>query len=178
MIKTLLTGTALVASLTASVALADAGHGSGIGEPGDAAQVDRTITIEMDEMKYSPESIEVAPGETIRFEVVNVGRAVHEFNIGTPEMHAAHQDEMAMMVEHGVLLPDRIDQAAAAAMQASMGHGQHDDPNSVLLEPGQTADVVWTFPEDGVIEFACNVPGHYDAGMAGRFDFVETLAQH
>ena len=155
------------------------GHGHAVhGEPGDPAKASRTVTVEMDDNYYGPERIAVKAGETVRFTVTNAGGFVHEFNIGTPEMHAAHQDEMAMMVEHGVLLPDRIDQAAAAAMQASMGHGQHDDPNSVLLEPGQTAEVVWTFPQEGVIEFACNVPGHYDAGMAGRFDFVETLAQH
>ena len=116
-------------------------------------------------------------GETVRFTVTNAGGFVHEFNIGTPEIHEARRDEMAMMVQHGVLLPDHIDHAAAAAMQAAMGHGQQVDPNSVLVEPGQTADVIWTFPEGGVIEFACNVPGHYDAGMAGSFGFAETLAQ-
>ena len=103
---------------------------------------------------------------------------VHEFNIGTPAMHAAHQDEMMMMVEHGVLKADRIDRAAGKAMQASMGHGAHKDPNSVLLEPGETGEVVWTFPKDGMLEFACNVPGHYQAGMAGDFRIREQLAGH
>ena len=155
------------------------GHGTPVfGEPGDPALASRTVTVEMDDNYYEPERIAVKAGETVRFSVTNAGGFVHEFNIGTPEMHVAHQDEMAMMVEHGVLMPDHIDHVAAAAMQASMGHGQHDDPNSALLEPGQTAELVWTFPEDGVIEFACNVPGHYDAGMAGSFEFVETLAQN
>ena len=54
-------------------------------------------------------------------------------------------------------------------MQASMGHGMHDDPNSVLLEPGKSGEIVWTFPKDAdvAIEFACNVPGHYQSGMVG-----------
>ncbi|OZB20165.1 MAG: copper-binding protein [Rhodobacterales bacterium 34-62-10] len=164
MIKTLLTGTALVASLTASVALADAGHGSGIGEPGDAAQVDRTITIEMDEMKYSPESIEVAPGETIRFEVVNVGRAVHEFNIGTSETWNGHRGEMRTMMREGMMTMRSINHDRM--MEAGM---MHDDANSVLLEPGDTGEVIWTFPEGGEIGFACNVPGHREAGMVGDF---------
>ncbi len=164
MIKTLLTGTALVASLTASVALADAGHGSGIGEPGDAAQVDRTITIEMDEMKYSPESIEVAPGETIRFEVVNVGRAVHEFYIGTSETWNGHRGEMRTMMREGMMTMRSINHDRM--MEAGM---MHDDANSVLLEPGDTGEVIWTFPEGGEIGFACNVPGHREAGMVGDF---------
>ena len=120
---------------------------------------------------YAPEKISVNSGETIRFRIVNKGEFVHEFNIGAPEMHAAHQDEMAMMVENGVLMPDHIDMKAAKAMQGSMGHGMHSDPNSLLLEPGKSGEIVWTFPDDGdtVIEFACNVPGHYESGMVGRF---------
>jgi uncharacterized cupredoxin-like copper-binding protein len=43
----------------------------------------------------------------------------------------------------------------------------HDDPNSVLVEPGKTAELVWTFDTDATLEFACNVPGHYEAGMVG-----------
>jgi uncharacterized cupredoxin-like copper-binding protein len=173
-------------SMATPAALAGAGHSGGhgpadaasYGEPGEAAAASRTVTVEMLDNYYEPESITVEAGETIRFVIRNAGGFVHEFNIGTPEMHAAHQDEMMMMVQHGVLLPDRIDNAAAESMQASMGHGKHDDPNSALLEPGASAEIVWRFPRDGVIEFACNVPGHYDAGMAGEFEIVETLAQN
>ncbi len=164
MIKTILTGTALVASLTASIAVAGPGHGDGIGEAGDAAQVDRTIIIEMDEMKFSPEAIEVEPGETIRFEVVNVGRAVHEFNIGTSETWDGHRGEMRTMMSEGMITSRRInhDRMREAGMM-------HDDANSVLLEPGDTGEVIWTFPEGGEIGFACNVPGHRNAGMVGGF---------
>jgi len=172
-------------SMSAPAALASAGHSGGhgpadaasYGEPGDPAAISRTITVEMLDNYYEPGTISVEAGETIRFVIRNEGGLVHEFNIGTPEMHAAHQEEMMMMAQHGVLLPDRIDHAAAEAMQASSGHGKHDDPNSALLEPGASTEIVWRFPRGGVIEFACNVPGHYAAGMAGEFEIVETLAQ-
>jgi uncharacterized cupredoxin-like copper-binding protein len=55
-------------------------------------------------------------------------------------------------------------------MEMDMGNGQsmkHDDPNSVLLEPGQRQEVIWKFSDNSNIEFACNVPGHYQAGMYG-----------
>ncbi|MDA1059928.1 MAG: plastocyanin/azurin family copper-binding protein [Proteobacteria bacterium] len=145
---------------------------SSTGAPGAASGVTRTIEVVLRDNFFEPESIRVKPGETIRFKIINAGEFVHEFNIGTAEMHAEHQGEMAMMVEHNVLMPDRIDMKAAAAMQASMGHGMHDDPNSVLLEPGHTGEVIWTFPEGGeiAIEFGCNVPGHYEAGMVGEFE--------
>ena len=121
---------------------------------------------------YEPESIEVEAGETVRFRVRNAGDLVHEFNIGTAAMHAAHQDEMQMMMDHGVLMPDHVDMKAAEHMQASMGHGMHKDANSVLLEPGETGEIVWTFPQDADVqlEFACNVPGHYQAGMTGDLE--------
>jgi uncharacterized cupredoxin-like copper-binding protein len=59
-------------------------------------------------------------------------------------------------------------------MNMDMGNGQtmkHDDPNSVLLEPGESKEIVWTFPEKADVEFACNVPGHYQSGMYGDVNF-------
>lgn len=130
----------------------------------------------MGDVYYEPTSISVLQGETVRFVVRNEGSIVHEFNIGTPHMHAEHQKHMQMMLDHGVIKGDRLDRSL---MKMDMGTGHsmaHDDPNSVLLEPGESAEIVWKFAAPTGLEFACNVPGHYDAGMAGSFDFVEKLA--
>lgn len=57
-----------------------------------------------------------------------------------------------------------------------MGHGgemKHDDPNSVLVEPGKTAELTWTFAKATDLEFACNVPGHYQAGMVGKLTITD-----
>ncbi len=116
---------------------------------------------------YEPESLSLKEGETVRFIIHNKGALVHEFNIATAEMHVAHRPEMMMMVEHGVLKGDRIDHSAAKAMQKSMGHGMHKEGNSVLLEPGKSGEIVWTFPQHTKLQFACNVPGHYESGMQG-----------
>lgn len=147
------------------------GHGSGSGEPGQISDVSRSITIEMYDNYYEPEEISVKLGETIRFVVENRGSHVHEFNVGTPGMHEAHQKEMIMMVEHGVIQGGKLNHDM---MNMDMGNGhsmKHDDPNSVLLEPGQSKDVVWKFSEKSNVEFACNVPGHYQAGMYGDVNF-------
>ena len=144
------------------------GHATDIGKPGQAAQASRTIEITMHDNYYEPESVEVRQGETVRFIVRNEGELVHEFNIATAEMHAAHQEEMKMMVEHGVIDGDHINHDR---MKMDMGGGrtmEHHDPNSVLLEPGKSAEIVWTFTTDAALEFACNVPGHYDSGMMGE----------
>lgn len=165
------------ASFAVPAAFADAGHshGAAIGQPAPASAASRTVEVTMYDNYYQPEEITVQAGETVRFVVTNRGQLVHEFNLGTAAMHAAHQDEMQMMVDHGVLHADRIDHQAAQHMQATMGHGMHKDPNSVLLEPGQTGEVVWSFPNDASVdvEFACNVPGHYDAGMQGEIELAK-----
>lgn len=143
------------------------GHGMAIGEPGKASQASRTIEVTAGDNFYEPEKVEVKAGETIRFVITNTGQVVHDFTLGTPEMHAAHQKEMKMMVEHGVIDGDKINREM---MKMDMGGGrtmEHNDPNSALLEPGQTAEIVWTFTEPMTLEFACNVPGHYEAGMMG-----------
>jgi uncharacterized cupredoxin-like copper-binding protein len=146
------------------------GHGDAAGEPGKASEVTRTVDIEMTDNRYSTEAVTVKAGETTRFVIRNTGELVHEFNIGTPGMHKVHQKEMMMMVDHGALEADRINHAR---MKMDMGGGktmEHNDPNSALLEPGKSAEIVWKFSKAGTYEFACNVPGHYDAGMVGKLD--------
>ncbi|MEX0604911.1 MAG: cupredoxin domain-containing protein [Marinobacter sp.] len=146
-------------------------HGGATGEPGKAEDVSRTIEVTMFDNYYEPETISVENGETIRFKVSNEGALVHEFNIGTAAMHEAHQEEMQMMVEHGVIKGDRIDHKMMA-MDMGGGHSmKHDDPNSVLMEPGDTQEIIWQFTDATDLEFACNVPGHYQAGMYGDIRF-------
>jgi len=168
--------------LTSAAAWAAGSHGGGhgeksaIGAPGKIEEAARTIEVNMYDNYYEPEAIAVNSGETIRFVVKNVGELVHEFNIGTTAMHAAHQEEMEMMVEHGALEADKINHEM---MKMDMGGGKvmgHNDPNSVLLEPGKTGEVVWKFAKASAIEFACNVPGHYDAGMTGKIQFRKMVA--
>ncbi len=115
---------------------------------------------------YEPKSIVIEAGETVRFRIVNKGELVHEFNLGTANMHAAHRKEMMMMAENGMLEADKINHH-----MMKKGGMMHDDPNSVLLEPGRSGEIVWHFSNAMALEFACNVPGHYEAGMMGRVGF-------
>ncbi|KAK3586176.1 hypothetical protein CHS0354_013126 [Potamilus streckersoni] len=93
------------------VLFADTGHknsGIKIGSPGKASAATRTIEVSVFDNYYEPKAIEVKKGETVRFVIKNKGQFVHEFNIGTAAMHAEHQKQMVMMVEHGVLEADKI----------------------------------------------------------------------
>lgn len=161
-----------VALLLSGPVLAGGQHSGGHGHHDSASAgeaVERTIQVTMDGMTYSPDSIRVERGETIRFVVHNPDQLVHEFSIAEPAEHREHQQEMQAMMDAGVLTPTEYHDE---------GHHRdsemaHDHANSVLVEPGETQELVWTFDEAADLEFACNVPGHYQAGMHGEIHWVD-----
>ena len=164
-----LAGCLLVLNMPAIASPAD--HYS-FGQPAPAASATRTVEVDMTDMAFTPKSVEVKAGETVRFVLVNKGQLLHEFNLGDAAMHAEHQKEMLKMQQSGMMTPtgmNRPDMDHAAMGHGSMAmHGmKHDDPKSVLVEPGKTAELTWMFAKADNLEFACNVPGHYQAGMVG-----------
>ncbi len=162
----------LGASLSAQ---ASPGEHFAFGHPADAAQATRTVEVTLGDIYFDPKSLNVKKGETVRFVLVNKGQLLHEFNLGDAAMHAAHQQEMLKMVASGMLTPTGM-KHDMAGMDHGMAHGseqgavgmKHDDPNSVLVEPGKIAELTWTFTDATGLEFACNIPGHYQAGMVGK----------
>mgnify|MGYP002635475415 CR=1 FL=1 len=154
-----------------SPVLADAAHGKAMGMPGKASDVQRTITVTLRDIAFAPENISVKPGETVRFVIRNEGSLLHEFNIGTPSSHQAHQKEMMQMMEMGMLTPTGLDPEKMKMDHGGTGPMKHDDPNTVLVEPGKMREMNWRFDKATTLEFACNIPGHYQAGMVGQFRF-------
>ena len=139
-----------------------------IGEKGKLSEVNRTIEIKMYDNYFEPSKIIVKKGETIKFFVSNYGALVHEFNIATKEMHIKHQPEMMKMVENQILLADKIDKKKMKEMAKKDHSMAHSHSNSVLLEPNQSAELIWKFSYDKNLEAACNVPGHYEVGMVAN----------
>ena len=139
-----------------------------IGEKGKLSEVDRTIEIKMYDNYFEPNEIKIKKGETIKFIVSNYGELVHEFNIATKEMHIKHQPEMMKMVENQILLADKIDKKKMKEMAKKDHSMAHSHSNSVLLEPNQSAELIWKFSSDKNLEAACNVPGHYEVGMVAN----------
>ena len=143
-----------------------------IGEKGKLSEVNRTIEIKMYDNYYEPKEISIKKGETIKFIVYNYGELVHEFNIATKEMHIKHQPEMMKMVEHQILLADKIDKKKMKEMAKKDHSMGHSHSNSVLLEPNQSAELIWKFSTDINLEAACNVPGHYQSGMVVKINNI------
>ena len=145
--------------------LAHADKNMKIGSLGKESEVSRVIKVIMYDNYYEPNSFQIEEGETIKFKVENAGELVHEFNIANKMMHIKHQPEMERMVENEILFVDSIDKVKMkkmAKIDKSMGHSHS---NSVLLEPKQKGYIIWKFDNAVNIEVACNVPGHYQAGM-------------
>ena len=139
-----------------------------IGTKGKESEINRVIVVKMFDNYYEPNSFDISRGETIKFKVINSGELVHEFNIANAIMHKKHMPEMQKMVDNEILLPDSIDKdkmKKMAKLDKSMGHSHS---NSVLLEPNQTGEIIWKFVDAVNIEIACNVPGHYEAGMIAK----------
>ena len=54
-------------------------------------------------------------------------------------------------------------------IQEMAGMEMDDEPNAVTVDPGQTKELIWKFGKDKDVEFACDIPGHAEQGMAGKF---------
>ena len=139
-----------------------------IGSLGKESEVSRIIKVIMYDNYYEPSSFQIKAGETIKFEVENAGMLVHEFNIANKMMHMKHQPEMAKMAENGILLAFSIDKEKMKKMAKIDKSMSHSHSNSVLLEPKQKGEIIWKFDNAVNIEVACNVPGHYQAGMIAK----------
>ena len=149
-------------------AMADTAHTYAFGQPASADKATRTVEVVMQDMSFSPKSLDVKAGETVHFVLVNKGQLLHEFNLGDAAMHAEHQKQMMQMQSGGMMSATGMGKMDHSAMgHGEMGGMKHDDPNSVLVEPGKTAELTWTFSKATGLEFACNIPGHYQAGMVG-----------
>ena len=121
-------------------------HAAALGKPGDPRKVTRDVNVEMnDAMRFRPDSIRVKRGETIRFVVRNTGKLTHEMVLGTIKELKEHAEMMRKFPEM-----------------------EHADPNQVSVEPGKTGELIWQFTRAGTFDFACLVPGHFEAGMVGK----------
>ena len=143
-----------------------------IGEEGNMSEVSKVIEVKMYDNYYEPSEFKINKNQTIKFIVYNYGELVHEFNIATKTMHLKHQPEMMMLIENEIILSDKIDKKKMMEMAKKNPSISHSHSNSVLLSPGESADLIWKFTNSLKIEAACNVPGHYEAGMIAEINNI------
>ena len=116
------------------------------GIAGNAKQAKRSIELRMsDDMRFTPNRIQVRQGETVRMVVINTGRVLHELVIGSADELKAH-----------------------AEMMKKFPNMEHDEPYMAHVDPGKRGEIIWTFNRPGEFEFACLIAGHFEAGMVGK----------
>lgn len=116
------------------------------GRQGDPVKAKRTIRVEMaDTMRFTPAEISVKRGETVRIVATNKGQVLHEMVIGTAEELKQH-----------------------AELMKKFPGMEHDEAHMAHVKPGKSGEIVWQFTQPGEFQFACLIPGHFEAGMVGK----------
>jgi uncharacterized cupredoxin-like copper-binding protein len=109
------------------------------GIAGNPDVVDRTISFSITErVRLTPESFDVAKGETLKIVLTNNGLLPHEFVIGTRQSFEEH--------------------ITMTARDPQRGHGE---PYEAQVPAGESAEIVWAFNKSGTFIFACPLAGHF-----------------
>lgn len=118
---------------------------STVGMPAMGAKPDKVVHVILsDDMTIKfKKDVKIEPNDVVQFVVMNTGKINHEFAIGSAKEQLEHREMMKTMT----------------------GDHMHDSGNAVTVEPGKAKQLLWHFHGDNSVEFACNIPGHAEAGM-------------
>jgi uncharacterized cupredoxin-like copper-binding protein len=151
------------ASAFASVALA-AASASCSGAPTSTPPITpgtsthpRDVNIVARDDVFSPPTVDLEPGETVVFHVINGGLEPHEAVIGDQGVQDAWEAEEANPAPVG---PGQTPVVSVPPGVAGL---------RIPVASGQRVDVIWTVPASpvavGALIVGCHVPGHYAKGM-------------
>ncbi|UOE82002.1 copper-binding protein [Vibrio splendidus] len=117
---------------------------SEVGMPATGAKPDKVVHVLLsDDMKITfKNEVDIEPNDLVQFVVMNTGKIDHEFSIGSASEQLEHRE-----------------------MMKNMGNHAHDSGSTVTVKPGKAKQMLWHFHGDNNVEFACNIPGHAEAGM-------------
>lgn len=120
---------------------------SAVGMPAKGAKPDKVVQVLLaDDMSITLKgNTDIKPDDVVQFVVMNTGKIDHEFSIGSHEEQLKHREMMR-------------------SMSMSDGH-EHDMGSAVTVKPGKAKQLMWHFHGESKVEFACNIPGHAEAGM-------------
>ena len=115
----------------------------------------RTVAVSMTQGACDIERMSVVAGEKVRFVLHNTSNLPRDFTVETALMQSGQTTETPKL----------------GATRSTEGEGDapadSDTSEVVLIPPGGTKEVVWTFTETKDIELECNVPDHYEFGAVG-----------
>ena len=95
-----------------------------------------------DALRIEPAQLTVKAGQPVTFAVTNSGAIQHEFYLGDQAAQDAHEQEMS-----------------------SMGAMGMNEPDGIVLKPGETMELTHSFASAGTFLAGCHETGHYAGGM-------------
>jgi uncharacterized cupredoxin-like copper-binding protein len=135
----------LIAGLaTLTIVVAACGESSTTTSPDTAGTGTRTVDVAMEDIKFETTSLTVQAGETIDFRFTNTGKVAHDAFIGDNAAQMDHEAEMGQM-------------------GGTDDHATEEE--ALVLQPGESGELTYTFDKAGTFEVGCHQPGHYAAGM-------------
>jgi uncharacterized cupredoxin-like copper-binding protein len=115
------------------------------GGPIDAADAG-VFEIGMFEFGYEPGIIDIEAGVPVVFRFTNTGKLTHEAMVGDAHM----QEEFAAAGDHD---------------DGQQGDDHHGNLMAILVQPGETKDLVVLIDQPGTWYVACHLIGHYEKGQ-------------
>jgi uncharacterized cupredoxin-like copper-binding protein len=103
-----------------------------------------------DALRMEPAAMTVKPGQPVTFVVTNTGAIQHEFFLGDEPAQGEHEQEMM-----------------------SAGGMAMDEADAIVLKPGETKEITYTFPSAGAFIAGCHEAGHYPGGMKATITVTE-----
>ncbi len=111
---------------------------------GGALDGEQTVTLIAHWSRFSPETIAIPVGTTVRFVVRNEDPIAHELIVGDHAVQERH--EKGTEAHHG------------------------DRPGEVSVAAGGTVETRYRFDRPGTVPFGCHLPGHWAYGMRGTIE--------
>lgn len=130
----------------------------------------RTVIILAKDYTYVPAVLDLVPGESVLFQIINGGLAIHEVVIGTLEVQDAWESAEAATVGAP---PGPTPVVSVPPDRAGF---------RVVVASGQRVDVAWTVPQRETVSSApwlvgCHIPGHWALGMVVPVRFIDAAGQ-
>jgi uncharacterized cupredoxin-like copper-binding protein len=124
--------------------------------PGTSA-APRDVNVILKDWVFLPDPVDLAPGETVLFHVINGGLEIHELVLGPTAVQDAWETAEAAAAN-----PPPGPTPLVTVPEAVAGL-------RVVVASGQRVDVTWTVPDDratvGGLVVGCHIPGHWEKGM-------------
>ncbi len=141
----------------------------GAWQPATAAGTRQVVEVQMKEFAFVPATVTLRAGVPVELRLVNRGVVEHEFmvydlkglHIAGMDPEKRHKELEARSYFRGIAV--RVEGRAKTVER--MGK----DLVTLVLDPGQQVVLRFVAAKKGNFEVGCHIPGHYEAGMKGRW---------